>query len=142
LNVVYETVTNPREMIWNKLKFIATDYVWVYVSNYFWQIATVLLMKVAAFKMYQYITRNSIAEQTFSEVRMRLQTVFHSKMYENGYDLDELVHNYSRKYNYSEQEFRDKILPLMRILRRRDPYLKEDIIEVNGMEKFSWYWKQ
>jgi hypothetical protein len=141
---LYWAVTNPRDfiinIIWQGLKYLVTDVFLEFLKTYYWQILLVVTFKCILLKGYYSYQNRRHATRIFNEIKSNLKTVYDTSNYSTGITEDEIIHEYSKQYNYTETYFRNHILPLLKRMRREDPNVKEFELFIHGRNKIAWQW--
>jgi hypothetical protein len=75
-------------------------------------------------------------------VKHRLRHIYETNNLnvDSGVTEEEIIHDYSKEYNYSEDDFRKKIFPRLKDMRKNDGSIKEYEGYINGRIRVAWQW--
>ena len=110
------------------------------MENY-WGIIIILILVYIIFKFTKnYLYKKSLASTIFEKILIVLKTASSITNIENGLTEDQIVNIYARECGMSENEFKIKILPFLREMRKKSSKLREFEKNVNGRYKIAWQW--
>lgn len=143
---VYDFVTRPGEtlkgLIQNFFIYLVKDLVWNFIKGHIWHIGLGFIMKTILYFSYKMYKDKQNVNLIFTEIKDKLKCVYQgcNKSFNDGLTEEEIIFEFSRKYNYTEEYFRRNIMPKLRERRKRDATLKEFESFVNGRLRLAWQW--
>lgn len=116
----------------NTISFLQKDYLW-YIGLAF------VLKGLVHFAYDKYKERQDV-NKIYEEIKQKLKYVYEGcdVNFNDGLDLEELTREFSAKYNYSEEYFKENILPQLNEKRIYDGAMKQNEKFYNGRTRIAW----
>ena len=129
--------------IFDRITTVAVSSMREFVSFFLKEYWEIIMIGILTFCLYRFIfnefNRKLIAKKIYDKIKVDLKNSFDIfKDFEHGLTLDQIISNYSSEFNISELEFKEKILPLLKELRKKDTKIREFQKDVNGRSKIAW----
>jgi hypothetical protein len=126
----FKFLSNPLQSTWD----LVLNFVW---GKIYWFLLG-LLGKVVFWYAYREYRYRSNAKKIFNSLKYDLKRLVDDNEPQHGLSEDFIINKYSSEYSYSENEFRNKIFPLMKKMRIADGYIREFESYNNGKRKILW----
>ena len=115
-----------------------------FVSNLVGQWWQTIILIILIFSLYKYVShqfyKKKLANRIYGRIRETLRSQYSEENYEHGQTIDQIIITFSREFNISESEFKQILLPLIKDMRKKDPYVREFQKKNNG--KLAWQWNE
>jgi hypothetical protein len=133
--------TNPKEfisiLISSTFKYTA-NLAWTFLKRNMWIILGTLTLKMIAYKAYTVYLNKRNSEAIFRNIKDRLRIIYDAGKHFEGVTEEEIIRNYSKDYNLSEDHFRNNIMPRLKHMRQKDGEIKEFETDYCGRNKIAW----
>jgi len=142
---LYATKGNASETIFQTFsnavaRYSPSNLLWDTLENYWKVLLTMLLL----YCMYRYIKmhffKKSLAKKIYEKIKSALKAAQTNDNLDHGFTEEQIVSIYANEANMSESEFKNKILPLLKELRRKDQNVREFEKYAGGKYKLAWQW--
>lgn len=126
-DILQRIFSNARESIWNHIYFIIFAIIFIFIIRYLY---------------LQYYYKKT-SHEIYELIKNRLRNIrrLNPSDFRAGLRVDDIVAEFTQTYNFTENNFRLIILPLLKILRSKDHEVKSFAEQSNGKVFEKWQYK-
>jgi hypothetical protein len=140
---ILNLIINPREAIMNLLVKGATFLFREIIFQKLLYIGGTSLLLFIARRLYKLYQTKRESKQIFNQIKKRLKEINNMNMrgddkWDDGLTEEDIIHEYSGIYKINEEDFRKRIFPELKKLRREDGEIKEYEAYIYGRNKLAW----
>jgi hypothetical protein len=128
-----------KDIVLNGLKYLAVDCLWFYIKNNMWYILGILVLKIIAYKIYREYQDKNKAKIIYHNIKNALKDIYQSQNpLLEGLTEEEIIGEFSKSNNISEENFKNNFMPRLRLLRQKDHEVKLFEKFLQGRTRIAW----
>jgi hypothetical protein len=135
-------IMHPRsfftDVVLNGVKYLAVDCLWDYIKNNMWYIIGILVLSIIAYKIYREYQDRRTATRIYQNVKNVLKDIYQSNNPLEGLTEEEIIRDFSKENNITEENFKTNFMPRLRLIRQQDHEVKLFEKFLQGRARIAW----
>ena len=145
---LYIVITNPKKYIFDNFIVLSKNIIKILFWDYLKVTLGIFIISSVSYSLYYKYKENCLIEKTFDDIKIELKKIYENNCsneqvensFENGLSEIEIAKKYHERFNLSYEAFLLKILPKLRIKRKKDFKIKYFENIINGRKQLIWQW--